>query len=130
MGKTAPSRLVYELTKETFYIQDLRLSLHLPTTRPYDEVLRRRESKRMDIDLDFYSTGAMMERNWTKENQPQRHTITRYAIHGFHHKICVVKKYHNPQEDCVCELCNGKCDKYHISKCCKRSMSLSEYSKN
>ncbi|KAJ4451990.1 hypothetical protein ANN_03474 [Periplaneta americana] len=33
--KTAPTRMVYELAKETFHIEDLRTRMLLPSTEPY-----------------------------------------------------------------------------------------------
>ncbi|KAJ4443117.1 hypothetical protein ANN_04767 [Periplaneta americana] len=99
IGQNAPSRLVYEMTRETFYVEDIRLQILLQSTQPYKDLLERREDKRRTIDPDFYATGAMVDRNWTKENQTQRHAITRFAIRGFHHKF-----YH--EQFCVCELCD------------------------
>lgn len=127
VGKYAPSRLAYELAKETFYIEDLRLNL--PSTGASNKLLERRKAKRAEIDIDFYGTTAMTDRNWTKENQEQRHTITRLAVHGFHHKICRNKTYHTPNADCVCELCGQRCKQYHITECRERTKSISEYSK-
>ncbi|KAJ4448805.1 hypothetical protein ANN_00196 [Periplaneta americana] len=110
IGRNAPSRLVYEMTRETFYVEDIRLQILLQSTQPYRDLLERREDKRRTIDPDFYATGAMVDRNWTKENQTQRRAITRFAIHGFHHKLCKTKSYHEPCESCVCELCDLKCE--------------------
>ncbi|KAJ4430781.1 hypothetical protein ANN_19372 [Periplaneta americana] len=87
---------------------------------PYSEHLKRREAKRREIGPDFYATNSMLERNWTKENREQRHVLTRLAIHGFHHKICSDKTYHNPSDSCVCELCSQRCDRYHITVCHNR----------
>jgi hypothetical protein len=33
VGKTAPSRLVYQLMRETYFVEDIRLQHHLPSTR-------------------------------------------------------------------------------------------------
>ena len=127
MGKYAPSRLAYEMAKETFYIEDLRLNL--PSTGASNKLRERRKAKRVEIDIIFYGTTAMTDRNWTKENQEQRHTITRLAVHGFHHKICTNKTYHTPKADCICELCGQRCKQYHITECRERTKSISEYSK-
>ena len=129
IGKTAPSRLAYELAKETFYIEVLRMTLLLPSTAAYNTLLEERRQKRTQIEPDFYSTGAMSDRNWEKTNQEQRHVVTRYAVHGFHHKVCKTKTFHKPNEKCICELCNQQCDRYHIEKCAKNTKTLSEYSK-
>ena len=128
VGLTAPSRLVYELAKETFYIEDLRLTL--PYTRAFDKCRAERTKKQREIDREFYATDAMIYRNWTRENQEQRHIITRTAIHGFHHKICIIERFHEPGEACVCKLCNQTCDRYHIVKCNKKKKSISDYTKD
>ncbi|KAJ4434236.1 hypothetical protein ANN_22784 [Periplaneta americana] len=124
IGQNAPSRLVYEMTRETFYVEDIRLQILLQSTQPYKDLLERREDKRRTIDPDFYATGAMVDRNWTK-----RHAITRFAIHGFHHKLCKTKSYHEPCESCVCELCDLKCERYHLTKCESNVKTLNEYAK-
>ena len=69
----------------------------LPATKPYMELLHWSKLKK-EIDFDFYAMGAMLERNWMKANQDQRHVVTRYDVHGFNHKVCKNKKYHDPSE--------------------------------
>ena len=128
VGLTAPSRLVYELAKETFFVEDLRLAL--PCTIAFDMYIAERTKKRREIVPEFYATDAMLYRHWTKENQELRHVTTRAAIHGFHHKICAIEKFHEPSETCVCKLCNKTCDKYHLLKCKKRQKSLIDYAKD
>lgn len=130
IGKNAKSRLTYELTRETFFLEDIRLRHLLASTGPYAELIEERRAKRTEIDPEFYGTGAMTDRTWTKENQPQRHIIIKLATHGFHHKMCKNKVFHEPCEACVCELCGKFCERYHILKCNRRTRSISEYSKD
>ena len=59
------SRLVYELAKETFFVEDLKTSLMLPITTAYKDALRELNDKKMDIWEDFYTTEAMTNRKWT-----------------------------------------------------------------
>lgn len=130
VARTSPSRLIYELARETFYIEDLRFRLHLPSTRQMEKVLEQKRLKQQDIPLDFYATEAMTDRRWTQENQDLRNVVTRLAVHGFHHKICKNIKYHEPSKECVCSLCEKPCDKYHITLCEKRVKSIVDYSKD
>jgi hypothetical protein len=51
---------VYELAKETFFIEDLKTSLMLPTTTAYKDALRELNNK--DIWEDFLMT------EWTDTN--------------------------------------------------------------
>ncbi|PSN35533.1 hypothetical protein C0J52_23668 [Blattella germanica] len=92
--------------------------------------IAERTKKRREIVPEFYATDAMLYRHWTKENQELRHVTTRAAIHGFHHKICAIEKFHEPSETWVCKLCNKTCDKYHLLNCKRRQKSLTEYAKD
>ena len=129
IAKTAPSRLAYELAAETFFIEDLRLKLLMPSTKQAEELLRIRRAKQNEIENDFYGTEAMLDRRWANPNQELRPVITRLAIHGFHHKICKNSKFHVPNSDCECVLCDKKCGKYHLTTCVKRVKSVVDYSK-
>jgi hypothetical protein len=123
VGKTAPSRLVYQLMRETYFVEDIRLQHHL------QELMKSRDRKREEIDPEFYNTTAMLERTWSRECQDQRHVETHLAVHGFHHKICRNTKFHKPDKDCVCMLCGQGCDTYHITRCTRRIKSITEHSK-
>ena len=58
-----------------------------------------------------------------------RHLVTRMAVHGFHHKICLrlTKSFHEPGPDCVCELCDMPCARYHALECKNRGRSLIKF---
>lgn len=130
VSKYTPSRLIYELAREPFLIEELRTLVPLPSTRNAEAHLRERRKKRDEIPAEFYGTDAMTDRNWINANQKMRHAIVKLAIHGFHHKICKNAAYHEPSEKCVCSLCGKHCEKYHINKCKKNTKSLSDYSKD
>ena len=65
--------MVYELAQELFLIEELRLSHHLPSTVPYNELLAERKRKRSEINMDFYTTEAMINRDW---KTPTSHNST------------------------------------------------------
>ncbi|PSN31269.1 hypothetical protein C0J52_26593 [Blattella germanica] len=73
--------------------------------------------------LRFYGTGAIIDREWTKENFELRHVLTRLTVHGFHHRICKTTAYHEPEDTCVCSLCENNYERYHIELCTKRTKS-------
>ena len=129
VSKFTPSRLTYEMCRETFLLDDLRLSLILPPTTSFLALKEELKRKKEDIWPDFYATDAMTDRSWTRPNQELRHVLTRLATHGYHHKICKTSHYHSPNEDCVCSLCEQQCDRYHITKCKHRTRSLKNYSR-
>lgn len=130
LPQNARSRLVYELTRETFLIEDLRCEIMLPANDAYKRLLQDLHEKKTSIPEEFYATCAMQDRTWTEANHEMRHVTTRLATHGFHHKVCGNKTYHEPNDKCVCVLCSELCDRYHIIKCKKRQKSIAAYSKD
>ncbi|PSN45906.1 hypothetical protein C0J52_20521 [Blattella germanica] len=80
VSKHTKSRLVYELAREPFFIEDLRM--RLPSTDSSNRLLQEREKKRREIWLDFYTIEAMTNRTWTNTNQDLRHLVNSIAVHG------------------------------------------------
>ena len=74
---------------ELFFIEEIRLR----TIKPYQDLLRSRTRKIEEIDMEFYGTSTMIDKNWRKTNQEQRQVVT-FAINGFNHKLCKKKKFH------------------------------------
>ena len=104
MSQLTQSRLVYELAKETFFVEDLKTSLMLPTTKAYTDALRELNNKKKDIWEDFFTTEVMTNRKWTETNYQLRHVINRIAVHGFHFKFCGEARFHEPSDECRCKL--------------------------
>ena len=125
VSKNTRSRLVYLLARETFLIEDLRTNMILPRANASEQLLTILSEKREATPEEFYGTGAMIDRQWTKENCELRHVITRLAVHC----ICKTTAYHEPNDLCECSLCGNKCERYHIELCSKRTKSISEYPK-
>ena len=130
VSKYTRSRLVYELAGEPFLIEDLRWKLNLPSTDSWKKLLEDREKKRKEIWPDFYSSEAMLNRSWTGTNQELRHFVNSMAVHGYHHKICRTKTYHDPDSICICDLCEKHCDRYHVLICKNRVKSIIDYCEN
>ena len=65
VSKFALSRYVYVLARGTFLIEDLRTQMLLQYTPAYEELLREPQWKRDSIEESFYSTDAMVNREWT-----------------------------------------------------------------
>ena len=127
IGKTAPSRMTYLLMKETFFIVDIRQQLLLSNIRAYETTLQGLQEKKNNICSEFYATEAMCSREWTQPNYEMRHILTRYSVHGFHHKVCSMKIFHEPNHECKFTLCNGPCERYHVEKCTYRHLSLNKF---
>ncbi|PSN40835.1 hypothetical protein C0J52_25868 [Blattella germanica] len=120
VSKYTPSRLTYELCRETMWT-DLRLQLLLSITQAYQQQLKERRMKMSEIWEDCYRTDAMTKDDWKGPNYDLRHFVTRYAAHGFHHLICKEKRHHEPSDKCMCELCGTQCSRYHVEVCKKDS---------
>ena len=130
ISKHARSRLAYELAKETFFIEDMRMKPGLPSTDAWESLLKERTRKRNEIWLDFYSTEAMTNRKWTDANQDLRHLVNSMAVHGYHHKLCKNERFHDPDETCVCKLCDEQCSRYHVTTCKNRKTSIVKFCEN
>ena len=83
ISKTAPSRLPTSWLKNPSLSKnwDSKCNYHLRTQK-----LQSRLEKLEMIELEFYSTVAMINRSWEEPNNELRSPLTRLAIHGFHHK--------------------------------------------
>ena len=115
LSKTTPSRLVYALARQSFYIEDLHHQLLLQSTEAYNLLIREREEKAREIWPDFYATDVMLYRNWTRAGYDLRHIMTRMAVHGFHHLLCKTEKYHQPTDKCMC-VCVCVCVFVYVSE--------------
>ena len=130
LSKFTPSRLVYELSRETMLLEDLRLQLLLPSTPAYETVVLEHQRKKSEIWENFYTTDAMTKHDWKEANYDMRHLVTRLAVHGFHFKMCRTEHFHEPTADCKCLLCDTTCGRYHILECRNRPGSLIKYCEN
>jgi hypothetical protein len=96
---------IYELIKETFLTQDLRLKLLLPpSTRISTQLLKIRRQKRDEIWPGFYYTDAKTNRKLAKTSQELQHEITRLEVQRSHHKLCKRKTFYTPDNKCVCMM--------------------------
>ncbi|KAJ4444760.1 hypothetical protein ANN_06557 [Periplaneta americana] len=55
--------IAYELAKETFFIEDIKDKMLLPSTPQATKHIRQREEKRAEIYEEFYTSDAMSDRN-------------------------------------------------------------------
>ena len=117
LHRVARNRLVYLLADTPLFIEELRHRFDLPTTPSFKEVLSTWEAKFADIDADFLNSGAMRSQTWKEGNRSNRHVVTRYAVHGYHHKLCATLGYHEPRDSCRCLRCNQLCNRYHAAHC-------------
>ena len=93
--KYTPSHLAYEFTNETFYLEDQRLQVLLPSTAVYENVIKELKQKTQQIKSSFYTTTAMKFNEWGSANYDLRHAVARFAVH---HR----RNIHQPAETCMC----------------------------
>jgi hypothetical protein len=67
------------------------------------ECLGNLRSKKSCIWEDFYSTDAMVNREWMQSGYELRHMMTRLSLHGYHFKLWKTKNFHEPGPECICE---------------------------
>ena len=54
-----------------------------------------------ETDQEIYGTIAT---DWTQSNFEKRQIFARLTVHGFHHKLCVNKRWHQACDLCICEI--------------------------
>jgi hypothetical protein len=102
-------------------VEELRLELLLPATPAYVELLQEFQVKEAKICEEFYTTDAMTNREWMQGGYELRHIMTRLSVHGFHHRLCQAKSFHEPGPECVCIRCGNHCKRYHVWSCSLRT---------
>jgi hypothetical protein len=111
------NRYTYLLCETPLFVEQIRKQFALPETPAYLDFITQYENKMAEVDPTFYTTGAMINTNWKGTGRKNRHIMTRFAIHGFHHLICQTNTYHEPCNTCICKYCDNLCTKYHGNEC-------------
>ena len=117
LHRTARNRLVYLLVDTPLFVEELKQRFDLPASRSYETVLATWENKFAEIDADFLNTRAMQESTWKGVDRSNRHVVARFAVHGFHHRLCATLGFHEPDVSCVCGRCGRFCERYHAPHC-------------
>jgi len=117
LHRSSLNRYVYLLSDTSLFVEDLKRRFKLATTPAYLEFVSLWERKMAEINPDFYCTGAMTSEAWKGANRTNRHVVTRFAVHGFHHVLCATVGFHEPTDVCTCSRCGENCHKYHAAVC-------------
>lgn len=85
------------------------------------------EEKNIKFVTENYTDGpAFNNTGWKLHNPKNRHLITRYTSHGFHHRICIRTDFHQTYEECFCKICKKIIlDRYHLKEHIIHKQSLS-----
>ena len=111
------NRLAYQLAGAPLLSEALQKRFKLPRTPAFCETIAAFEKKLDEIDSEFYSTDAMVDGRWRGPMRTDRHHITSFASHGYHHAVCERKGYHDPSAECRCSRCGEACLRYHAGTC-------------
>jgi len=111
---TTRSRYTYILSGTSLFVADLMKSFKLSETESFKAFEESQEQKLADIDPGIFVSPAMTSEGWKQAN---RHIVTRFAVHGFHHLLCTNVNFHDPSHNCICKYCGLSCPKYHASSC-------------
>ena len=117
LHRSALNRYVYLLSDTPLFAEDLKRRFNLPCTPAYLDFISAWETKMAEIDPNFYRTGALVTETWKLAGRTNRHVLTRFAVHGFHHVLCGTGGFHSPSDTCICMRCGEMCVKYHATEC-------------
>jgi hypothetical protein len=68
----------------------------LPNTTASENLLKSLIKIREEVPTDVYGTGVMIDQTWITANLGMRHSLSRLAVHGFHHVIYNNPSFHEP----------------------------------
>ena len=114
---SSPNRKVYLLCSTPLFVEQLVQRFQLSKTVAYRKFIERYEEKMAELEPEFFTTRAMTNDTWKGVNRTNRHAVTRFAIHGYHHMLCQVQGHHAPDDRCVCMRCGEGCSLYHGMNC-------------
>ena len=118
VSNTSKNRLLYVMSGCHNFVEDLVNRYKLPATSALTSFRESQEKKMRTITSEFYTTFAMVDQSWKEPLQQHvRHSVTRFAMHGFHHKLCQRRGFHEPSGSCTCIYCDGICGTYHYNSC-------------
>ena len=111
------NRYVFLMAACDTFVERIKRQFSLSHTAAYADYLHLYDEKYALIEPEFFLTRAMTVASWRGPHQGDRHVVTRYAAHGFHHTMCVTQLFHDPVESCICRFCSSRCTKYHFLAC-------------
>lgn len=114
------STLALLMLNENSFLYDLDLTMRFTFDQNLvAEYILEKRRKRDELCTGGHLLGPAFTTNcWKQPNQPNRHLITRFSAHGFHHLICTQIGFHELSPNCRCKLCNQQgLDRFHLRNC-------------
>ena len=119
LPRNVQNRKVILMSDLPTLVESLVIRGTVPSTTAYVKYLEELENKLADIDDEFFRSPVMVQNDWKTGKNEKRHLSTRLSCHGFHFKLCTIKKCNNPSTGCFCKLCNAPCPLLHALECPK-----------
>ena len=129
LPRNASATLAHELAETPFMIEELAsaLAIREDVRQGYCQTL---DERRLAFCVQRFTDGpAFKTREWSRPMASNRHFVTAYTSHGFHHLICNDPEFHSIGQDCVCHICGQEAiERYHATECpaIPQNCSLSE----
>ena len=117
LPRTARNRRIIAMAGCDGLIEDLVPRFKLSETPALELFRRNQAAKAASLSDEFLNSPAMVSDAWKGPCNGSRHLITRYSLHGFHHKLCARRGFHDPDDRCVCIYCGALCSVYHFDSC-------------
>ena len=118
LHSTSRNRLAYLLAGTPLMIAEIRTRLGLPETPAFAACMASWEAKIAEVDPKFFETPSMTDFRLRGSKKTNRHILTRFAVHGFHHKLCSRgETYHEADDNRTCTRCGRGCGTYHACEC-------------
>ena len=115
--RSASNRKVMILAEIDSLCEDLAKSGLVPRTEVFVTYLSNLESRLSELDPIFFESPAVIHDHWKEACYQRRHVVTRFAIHGFHHFLCIDRESHEGADYCICRFCGGGLDLLHGLAC-------------
>jgi len=129
LHKSTRNRILYPLCNTGSFVEELRYLFQLRETHAFEEFVTQFYEKQVEINPEFFATPAMCQNIWKQSEQSQRHILTRYSSHGFHHHICTQRGFHEAGlPTCHCGMCGEQfIGTYHLLQCASNTHTLAYY---
>ena len=113
------NRLVYALTGEGSFIEELMSRNHLERHIAVEEYVQSFNRKVRDVlEGDFFrGTPVGRSMDWKGAGRPGRSLVVRVSLHGLHRDFCFNRRCFEATLDCKCRYCGGNCEQDHMWAC-------------
>lgn len=123
VSKYTRNRLVYWLTDERCFVEELGEKMGLKNTRAVEDHVVNFKGKIAEVEgmVEMRMSPAVESSSWREAGRPGRSLIIRASIHGLHGDFCAGGsgggKCFEAGDECECNFCGEGCGQFHIWEC-------------